>query len=101
MLGNITVFREINHDNCILSLQLNVEPDDNGSYVTEMERFTNLGPILDMCVVDLERQGQGQVIYVYVTVVTIGSNRSCDVTVDRIGSNRSCDNHTDKHISCS
>ena len=26
-----------------------------------MERFTNLGPILDMCVVDLERQGQGQV----------------------------------------
>lgn len=42
-------------------LQLNVECDDNNSYVTEMERFTNLGPILDMCVVDLERQGQGQV----------------------------------------
>lgn len=41
--------------------QLNVEPDENGSYVQEMERFTNLGPILDMCVVDLERQGQGQV----------------------------------------
>ena len=27
-----------------------------------METFTNLGPIVDMCVVDLERQGQGQVI---------------------------------------
>ncbi len=26
-----------------------------------METFTNLGPIVDMCVVDLERQGQGQV----------------------------------------
>jgi hypothetical protein len=26
-----------------------------------MESFTNLGPILDMAVVDLERQGQGQV----------------------------------------
>ena len=27
-----------------------------------METFTNLGPIVDMVVVDLERQGQGQVI---------------------------------------
>lgn len=27
-----------------------------------METFTNLGPILDICVVDLERQGQGQMI---------------------------------------
>lgn len=26
-----------------------------------METFTNLGPIVDMVVVDLERQGQGQV----------------------------------------
>lgn len=46
---------------CHNIFQLNVEPDENGSYVQEMERFTNLGPILDMCVVDLERQGQGQV----------------------------------------
>lgn len=42
-------------------LQLNVEPDESQSYVHAMETFTNLGPILDMCVVDLERQGQGQV----------------------------------------
>ena len=28
-----------------------------------METFTNLGPIVDMCVVDLERQGQGQVFF--------------------------------------
>ena len=27
-----------------------------------METFTNLGPIVDMCVVDLERQGQGQLV---------------------------------------
>lgn len=27
-----------------------------------MESFTNLAPILDMCVVDLERQGQGQLV---------------------------------------
>lgn len=27
-----------------------------------METFTNLAPIVDMCVVDLERQGQGQLV---------------------------------------
>lgn len=44
-----------------LCLQLNVDSNDQGSYVGVMETFTNLGPIVDMCVVDLERQGQGQV----------------------------------------
>lgn len=44
-----------------VSLQLNVDSNDQGSYVAVMETFTNLGPIVDMCVVDLERQGQGQV----------------------------------------
>ena len=41
--------------------QLNAKADEQGSYVQVMETFTNLGPIVDMCVVDLERQGQGQV----------------------------------------
>lgn len=41
--------------------QLNVDSNEQGSYVVAMETFTNLGPIVDMCVVDLERQGQGQV----------------------------------------
>nr|CAG4643697.1 EOG090X00HD [Lepidurus arcticus] len=43
-------------------VKLNVKPDENGSYVTVMETFTNLAPILDMAVVDLERQGQGQLV---------------------------------------
>lgn len=43
-------------------MKLNTKPDENGSYVTPMESFTNLAPILDMCVVDLERQGQGQLV---------------------------------------
>ncbi|XP_013398068.1 DNA damage-binding protein 1 isoform X2 [Lingula anatina] len=43
-------------------VKLNVEADDAGSYVQTMETFTNLGPIVDMCVVDLERQGQGQLV---------------------------------------
>jgi len=43
--------------------KLNVESDpDTGSNVQVMETFTNLGPIVDMCVVDLERQGQGQLV---------------------------------------
>ena len=42
-------------------LQLNTEANENGSHVHVMETFTNLGPIVDMVVVDLERQGQGQV----------------------------------------
>jgi len=42
-------------------MQLNAEANEHGSYVQVMETFTNLGPIVDMCVVDLERQGQGQV----------------------------------------
>ena len=37
-------------------VRLNAETDENGSYVTVVETFTNLGPICDMVVVDLERQ---------------------------------------------
>ncbi|TRY96321.1 hypothetical protein DNTS_021823 [Danionella cerebrum] len=43
-------------------VKLNVDSNEQGSYVTVMETFTNLGPIVDMCVVDLERQGQGQLV---------------------------------------
>lgn len=43
-------------------VKLSVDSNDQGSYVAVMETFTNLGPIVDMCVVDLERQGQGQLV---------------------------------------
>lgn len=43
-------------------VKLNKVADESGSYVSIMETFTNLGPIIDMIVVDLERQGQGQLI---------------------------------------
>ncbi|CAI9783475.1 unnamed protein product [Fraxinus pennsylvanica] len=43
-------------------IKLNLQPDAKGSYVEVLERFVNLGPIVDFCVVDLERQGQGQVV---------------------------------------
>lgn len=43
-------------------IKLNKKPDQFGSHVTVLETFMNLGPIVDMCVIDLERQGQGQVV---------------------------------------
>jgi DNA damage-binding protein 1 len=43
-------------------VKLNAKADGNDSYVTTMENFTNLAPIVDMVVVDLERQGQGQLV---------------------------------------
>ncbi len=54
------------HPEQLLSLQVRLhatpvsaaEPDN---YVEVLETMTNLGPIIDFVVVDLERQGQGQV----------------------------------------
>ena len=43
-------------------VKLNVKPDENGSYVSVMETSTNLAPIIDMTIVDLDRQGQGQLV---------------------------------------
>jgi len=68
------------YDNCLM--QLNAEANEEGSYVQIMETFTNLGPIVDMCVVDLERQGQGQVItmhsvHVFVDVIMTVVFASC------------------------
>jgi len=48
-------------DSQLVRLNAEVDPD-TGSYVTVVESFTNLGPIVDMVVVDLERQGQGQLV---------------------------------------
>ncbi|RUS91294.1 hypothetical protein EGW08_000908 [Elysia chlorotica] len=43
-------------------VKLNSKRDASGSYVQVMETFVNLGPIVDMVVVDLEKQGQGQLV---------------------------------------
>lgn len=42
-------------------IRLRNEPEDN-NYLEICETYTNLGPIVDMCLVDLEKQGQGQLI---------------------------------------
>lgn len=38
------------------------EGDSATSYISILDTYTNLGPIVDMCIVDLERQGQGQLV---------------------------------------
>lgn len=43
-------------------IRITTEPDKEGSLVQVCETYTNLGPILDMCLVDLEKQGQGQLV---------------------------------------
>lgn len=39
-----------------------VDPAQPSNFVEVMDEWTNLGPIIDLAVVDLERQGQGQVV---------------------------------------
>ncbi|TYI95433.1 hypothetical protein E1A91_D02G279500v1 [Gossypium mustelinum] len=60
-LDNAVVFIGSSYGDSQL-IKLNLQPDAKGSYVEVLERFVNLGPIVDFCVVDLERQGQGQVV---------------------------------------
>lgn len=73
LLGEISIPEAVTYlDNGVLFIgsrigdsqliKLNKTPDENGSYVSVMETFTNLAPIVDMVVVDLERQGQGQLV---------------------------------------
>lgn len=73
LLGEVSIPEAITYlDNGVLFIgsrcgdsqlvKLNTGPDENGYYVTVMETFTNLAPIVDMVVVDLERQGQGQLV---------------------------------------
>ena len=39
-------------------IRLSPEPDETGTCIEVMDHFTNIGPITDMIVVDLEKQGQ-------------------------------------------
>ena len=43
-------------------IKLNLEPNDNGSRVDILKTFNNIAPIVDSIVIDLDLQGQGQLI---------------------------------------
>lgn len=44
-------------DSELIKLQSEKDPE-TGEYIQHLESFTNLGPIVDFCVVDMDRQGQ-------------------------------------------
>jgi DNA damage-binding protein 1 len=48
-------------DSQLIKLQADKDPD-TGQYFQVLESYTNLGPIVDFVVVDMDRQGQGQVV---------------------------------------
>ncbi|KAL1525255.1 hypothetical protein AB1Y20_020120 [Prymnesium parvum] len=64
-------------------IQLAEAPSADGTYLTEQQRWTNIGPIIDFVVVDLERQGQGQVV----TCTGAGKDGSIRVVRNGIGIN--------------
>ena len=43
-------------------VKLNAQKNEYGSFVEVLETHQNLGPIVDFCIMDLERQGQGQLV---------------------------------------
>uniref|UniRef100_H3G8E6 DNA damage-binding protein 1 n=1 Tax=Phytophthora ramorum TaxID=164328 RepID=H3G8E6_PHYRM len=43
-------------------IKLNADRDEHGSYVEVLDTYVNVGPIIDFCVMDLDRQGQGQIV---------------------------------------
>uniref|UniRef100_A0A1B6DPY2 DNA damage-binding protein 1 n=2 Tax=Clastoptera arizonana TaxID=38151 RepID=A0A1B6DPY2_9HEMI len=73
LLGEITIPECITYlDNSVMFIgsrlgdsqliKLNSAQDENRSYVNVMETYTSLAPIVDMVVVDLEKQGQDQLV---------------------------------------
>ncbi|TYZ63198.1 hypothetical protein PybrP1_012947 [[Pythium] brassicae (nom. inval.)] len=43
-------------------IKLKPERDEHGSYLEVLDTYVNIGPIIDFCVMDLDRQGQGQIV---------------------------------------
>eukprot|EP00953_Heterococcus_sp_UTEX-ZZ885_P017738 9926-Heterococcus_DN1.PRE.1 len=41
-------------------IKLSETVTEDGSYIEVVESFSNLGPVMDMCLVDLDKQGQAQ-----------------------------------------
>lgn len=60
-------------------IKLNPDRDAQGSYIEVLDTYVNIGPILDFCVMDLDRQGQGQI------VTCSGADRNGSLRVIRNG----------------
>lgn len=43
-------------------IKLHYEFNENGSHITLLDQYLNLGPIVDMCLVDIDQRGQEQIV---------------------------------------
>ena len=64
-------------------IQLQTAPDEDHEYITELDRWPNIGPICDFVVVDLERHGQGSLV----TCSGAGKDGSLRIVRNGIGIN--------------
>lgn len=60
--------------------------DEDATFIKICETYANVGPISDMCLVDLEKQGQGQLV----TCSGFGKDGSIRIIRNGIGINESC-----------
>lgn len=43
-------------------IKLHYELNETGAHITLLDQFLNLGPIVDMCLVDIDQRGQEQIV---------------------------------------
>jgi len=43
-------------------IKLHYEFNETGSHITVLDQYINLGPIVDMCLVDIDHRGQEQIV---------------------------------------
>jgi len=43
-------------------IKLLYELNQSGSHITVLDKYLNLGPIVDMCLVDIDQRGQEQIV---------------------------------------
>ena len=68
-------------------VRLITERPDHGSHLINIQSYDNLGPIKDMLIVDLEKQGQGQLI----TASGAGRSGSLRIIRNGVGINESAE----------
>ncbi|GJV35939.1 DNA damage-binding protein 1 isoform X2 [Tanacetum coccineum] len=60
-------------------IKVNIKPDTEGSYLEVLEEYTNLGPIIDFCVVNSGLQDQQQI------VICSGTRKHASLSIVRKG----------------
>lgn len=62
-------------------IRIEVSDNNSGQHFTSLHQYDNLGPIKDMCIVDFEKQGQGQLV----TASGVGTGGSLRIIRNGVG----------------